>query len=69
MALHLKFPESPHEILSPENSWLPVDEVLWASSFEKLLPLRTESGVCSYLDGICCHTPIASRSACEDYYF
>ncbi len=38
MALHLKFPESPHEILSPENSWLPVDEVLWASSFEKFLP-------------------------------
>ncbi len=38
MALHPDFPESPHAILDPAIRWFPADEVLRASSFEKLLP-------------------------------
>ena len=38
MALHPKFPNSPHEILDPSVRWFPADEVLRESSYEKLLP-------------------------------
>ncbi|MEH6575680.1 MAG: DEAD/DEAH box helicase family protein [Amphritea sp.] len=38
MALHPDFPNSPHEVLSPEIRWFPADETLRESSYEKLLP-------------------------------
>lgn len=38
MALHPKFPNSPHVILNPDVRWFPADEALRESSFEKLLP-------------------------------
>lgn len=38
MAIHPDFPTSPHEILNPETRWLPADEALRESSYEKLLP-------------------------------
>lgn len=38
MALHPKFPNSPHEILDPGVRWFPADEALRESSYEKLLP-------------------------------
>lgn len=38
MAIHLKFPKSPHEVLPPEYRWFPADEALRDSSYEKLLP-------------------------------
>lgn len=47
MAIHPKFPTSPHEILTPEYRWFPADEALRETSYEKLLPpfvhkIRTE---------------------------
>jgi len=47
MAIHPKFPTSPHEILQPEYRWFPADEALRETSYEKLLPpfvhkIRTE---------------------------
>ena len=38
MALHKNFPSSPHVILEPEIRWLPSDDLLRESSYEKLLP-------------------------------
>ncbi len=38
MALHPQFPTSPYAPLIPEQRWFPADEVLRASSYEKLLP-------------------------------
>lgn len=38
MALHPKFPDSPHVILNPDIRWFPADEALRESSYEKLLP-------------------------------
>ena len=38
MALHPKFPESPHAILDPALRWFPADEALRESSSEKLMP-------------------------------
>ncbi|MEI6847481.1 MAG: DEAD/DEAH box helicase family protein [Chlorobiaceae bacterium] len=38
MAMHPSFPVSPYEILVPDCRWLPADEALRASSYEKLLP-------------------------------
>ena len=38
MALHKNFPSSPHVILQPEIRWLPSDDLLRESSYEKLLP-------------------------------
>lgn len=38
MAIHPKFPKSPHEILDPEIRWFPADEILRESTYEKLLP-------------------------------
>ena len=38
MAIHPKFPKSPHEILDPEIRWFPADEILRESSYEKLIP-------------------------------
>lgn len=38
MALHPKFPDAPHAILDPAIRWLPADEALRTTSFEKLLP-------------------------------
>jgi type III restriction enzyme len=38
MALHPKFPSSPHVILEPEIRWFPADEALRESSYEKLMP-------------------------------
>ncbi len=38
MALHKKFPPSPHVILPPEVRWIPSDDLLRESSYEKLLP-------------------------------
>jgi type III restriction enzyme len=38
MAIHPKFPTSPHEILKPEHRWFPADEALRETSYEKLLP-------------------------------
>ncbi|MCF7733049.1 MAG: DEAD/DEAH box helicase family protein [Cephaloticoccus sp.] len=38
MALHPQFPTSPYAPLIPEHRWFPADEVLRASSYEKLLP-------------------------------
>ncbi len=38
MALHPKFPQSPHEVLEPEYRWFPADETLREQGYEKLLP-------------------------------
>ena len=38
MALHPKFPDSPHAILKPDIRWFPADEALRETSYEKLLP-------------------------------
>lgn len=38
MALHPKFPKSPHAILEPEYRWFPADETLRTQGYEKLLP-------------------------------
>jgi type III restriction enzyme len=38
MALHPKFPESPHEILDPDIRWFPADEALRDTSMDKLMP-------------------------------
>ena len=38
MALHKNFPSSPYTILKPEIRWLPSDDLLRESSYEKLLP-------------------------------
>jgi len=38
MALHPKFPKSPHEILDPNVRWFPADENLREQGYEKLLP-------------------------------
>lgn len=38
MALHPKFPKSPHAILEPEYRWFPADEALRTQGYEKLLP-------------------------------
>ena len=38
MALHPKFPESPHAILDPAIRWFPADEALRETSSEKLMP-------------------------------
>jgi len=38
MALHPKFPHSPHAILEPEQRWFPADETLREQGPEKLLP-------------------------------
>jgi type III restriction enzyme len=38
MALHPDFPASPYSVLNPDVRWFPADEVLWESSYEKLLP-------------------------------
>lgn len=38
MALHPDFPDSPYDIPEPDVRWLPADEALRESSYEKLLP-------------------------------
>ena len=38
MALHPKFPDSPHAILDPSIRWFPADEALRDNSMEKLMP-------------------------------
>lgn len=38
MALHQKFPTSPHDILDPAIRWFPADENLREKGYEKLLP-------------------------------
>jgi type III restriction enzyme len=38
MALHPKFPLSPHEILTPDVRWFPADESLRDTSYDKLMP-------------------------------
>jgi type III restriction enzyme len=38
MALHPKFPTSPHEILDPDVRWFPADETLREQGYDKLLP-------------------------------
>ncbi len=38
MAIHKNFPSSPHVILQPEMRWIPSDDLLKESSYEKLLP-------------------------------
>lgn len=38
MALHPKFPESPHAVLDPAIRWFPADETLRDTSSEKLMP-------------------------------
>ncbi len=38
MALHPKFPQSPHAILAPELRWFPADETLRETSMDKLMP-------------------------------
>ncbi len=38
MALHPKFPKSPHAILDPEIRWFPADETLREPSMDKLMP-------------------------------
>ncbi|MDP1589742.1 MAG: DEAD/DEAH box helicase family protein, partial [Prosthecobacter sp.] len=38
MSLHPSFPTSPYAPLIPEQRWFPADEVLRASSYDKLLP-------------------------------
>ncbi len=38
MALHPKFPQSPHAILNPEVRWFPADETRRETSMDKLMP-------------------------------
>jgi type III restriction enzyme len=38
MAIHSKFPKSPHEIIRPELRWFPADETLREKGYDKLLP-------------------------------
>ena len=38
MALHPDFPESPHEIIDPAVRWLPDNQTLRETDYEKLLP-------------------------------
>src|SRR3990170_6964219 len=38
MALHQRFPSSPHAILDPAIRWFPADEALRETSSEKLMP-------------------------------
>ncbi|PJE51568.1 MAG: type III restriction endonuclease subunit R [Candidatus Yanofskybacteria bacterium CG10_big_fil_rev_8_21_14_0_10_36_16] len=38
MALHPKFPQSPHEILNPDLRWFPADETLREQGYARLLP-------------------------------
>ncbi len=38
MAIHPKFPKSPHEIIKPELRWFPADETLREKGYDKLLP-------------------------------
>lgn len=38
MAIHSKFPKSPHEIIKPELRWFPADETLREKGYDKLLP-------------------------------
>jgi type III restriction enzyme len=38
MAIHPSFPQSPFQILDPDDRWFPADEALRESSYEKLLP-------------------------------
>jgi len=38
MALHPKFPDSPHAILDPTIRWFPADEALRETSMDKLMP-------------------------------
>ena len=38
MALHPKFPNSPHDILDPDIRWFPADEGLRETTMDKLLP-------------------------------
>jgi len=38
MALSKNFPSSPYVILKPEIRWIPSDDLLRESSYEKLLP-------------------------------
>lgn len=38
MALHPKFPSSPHAILDPEIRWFPADEALRETTADKLMP-------------------------------
>jgi len=38
MALHPKFPNSPHAILNPDHRWFPADEALREQGYDKLLP-------------------------------
>lgn len=38
MALHPKFPQSPHAILEPDHRWFPADEALREQGYDKLLP-------------------------------
>ena len=38
MALHPKFPASPHVVVDPEVRWFPADEALRESSYDKLMP-------------------------------
>lgn len=39
MALHLDFPNSPHDILDPVIRWFPTDEALRDTSMDKLMSL------------------------------
>ncbi len=38
MALHPKFPKSPHVILDPQYRWFPADETLREKGYDRLLP-------------------------------
>jgi type III restriction enzyme len=38
MALHINFPKSPYDVLSPDVRWFPAAEELRASAYEKLIP-------------------------------
>ena len=38
MALHSKFPQSPHAILNPDVRWFPADETRRETSMDKLMP-------------------------------
>ena len=38
MALHPKFPDSPHAVLDPDLRWFPADEALRETGVEKLMP-------------------------------